>query len=93
MAKKRTHPEIEYFRGKIRELEALNKALKRRLRQLEKREHMLEDLRDVEDEEPILADNTTWCIDCGKGTLGMIDLGMKQYTKCSHCQIVRPHGK
>jgi predicted RNase H-like nuclease (RuvC/YqgF family) len=76
MPKKRAKSSDEYYRGLIRELEKENKSLKRRVKELEKKEHMFEDRSqeeelsyDTEDTHPKIFKSANICLECGKGKL------------------------
>lgn len=85
MGKRRgTHSEIEFYKGKVKELEKLNKALRRRLRQLEKRSHQYENIPD-ESEEIIQIIETDMCPNCGKSKLGILDLNIRKFNVCTLC--------
>lgn len=84
MAKNRTHSDLEHYRGLIRNLKSENRSLKRRLKQLEKREHQFEYIEDVDDDnnDPSLPIAAT-CPQCSKGFIKETDLGIKTLYKCT----------
>lgn len=90
MAKKsKTESEVEFQRGRIKELEKINKALRRRLRQLEKHQHNYEPVEIDEDQRndeglyEVAQDNM--CPGCGKSKLGILDLNIRKYLVCQLC--------
>ena len=87
MARKRTHKTDEDLRGTIRELTAENKALRRKLRQLEKSKHLwnLYSL-EAEDKEETIEIKEIVCPECKAGVLVYVDLGIKELMSCSNCK-------
>ena len=87
--KSKTQTEIEWFRGRVKELEKINKSLKKQLRQLEKYQHQYEPLEDVEDARnedglyEVKKQNT--CQSCGKNELKILDLNIYKYFICTLC--------
>ncbi len=87
--KSKTESEVEYWRGKYKESEKLNKSLKRRLRKLEKNQHNFEPYEEAEDERnedgfyEIKPQNM--CESCGKSELKTLDLGVRKYFICTLC--------
>lgn len=97
MAKSKNHKEDETLLGELRQLRAENKALKRRLKQVEKRQHTFDkadDIEDFSDRKSSLPIAAT-CTDCGKGFITEVDLGARILYKCGVCQwrITRPKVK
>lgn len=86
MARSKSHKDDENLRGEIRELKAQNKALKKRLRQLEKNKHIWEEyLVEEEDRSERKQNKQDMCPECGDGTLVYVDLGIKHLFSCSVC--------
>lgn len=94
MPKKREKSGEEFWRSRVRELEKENKSLKQKLKRLEKREHLVEEL--SQDEEMISDSEDTFvqlpkltkCDDengCGKGIYIEMELMGKVYGKCNIC--------
>lgn len=81
--KNKSGSETEHLRGVIKQLKSENNSLKRRLRQLEKREHFFE-YEESSDSEEITKNNST-CENCGKGEYKYIDLGRVAYLVCPIC--------
>lgn len=86
MPKKRSKNAEEYLKGLNRELSKENRHLKKRIRQLEKTEHMYEDAilneADIEYEETKTSDI---CQSCGKGKLVYLDILDRIFSTCSVC--------
>jgi len=92
MPKKREKSSDEFYKGQLRELQAENKSLKKRIKQLERREHFadVEQYEDVElpvGEQNAVLEKRIRCDDagCGKGTYDTIELLGKLYGKCNIC--------
>ncbi len=91
MAKKgKEETELEYWRGRFKEVDKLNKSLKRRLRKLEKHQHNYEYEETTEDERnedglyEVKQQDT--CPSCGKNELKILDLGIRKYKICTLCR-------
>ena len=86
MPKKREKNPEEYWKGKHREVTKENQHLKKRIRQLEKTEHMYEDVimgeKEVEYEEFKL---NRYCEYCGKGKLKEINILDRIFEECDTC--------
>jgi hypothetical protein len=83
MPKRRERSSDEYYRGIIREKDKLIKSLQRRVKHLEKREHLYEDpsidvIEDIQEGES--------CPRCSKGELREIDLKHIIIVKCNSCE-------
>lgn len=86
MAKSRTHKDDEDLRGELREANKIIKALKKRLRQLERSKHMWED-NNLDDNEPVVEEKRPdSCPHCKTGTLMSVDLGIKHLWTCDSCE-------
>jgi ribosomal protein S27AE len=87
MARSKSHRDDEDLRGMLRQAKVEIKALKRRLRQLEKNKHIWEQYNlDSIDREEIEETKPTKCPECGDGTLIYVDLGIKHLMSCSNCK-------
>lgn len=84
MAKSKHAKDEEFFRGKIRELEALVKALKRRIRQLEKQQHLY-DNKDDEIEEKAPSRQIDWCPMCSKAEVEEFTVANRIFKRCNLC--------
>lgn len=77
--------EIEYFRGLIKKLKSENRHLKKRIKELNKREHFYEEIiDDVLDEEDGQL-NCEACPSCETGVLVEVDLHRVKIKKCNQC--------
>ena len=91
MPKKKERSGEEYYRGKLRELSKENQQLKKRIRSLEKTEHMYEEVilgdKDAAYEEVVREET---CSQCGKGKLKTFSI-LDKYTfvECSVCDYRR----
>lgn len=73
--------EDEYFKGQIRKLESENRSLKKKLRALERREHLYEDMVEAVAEEIKVQDSS--CKKCKVGVLVPVDLKHVKYLVCT----------
>lgn len=94
MPKKRSKSGEEWLRGRIRELEKENRALKKQLKFLEKKEHIFDDTgsqevevaSDSEDTYPGMQRKAKEpCHDCGKGFMDEYELLGRVYGTCNIC--------
>lgn len=74
--------EVEYFRGRVKKLEAENRQLKRRLKTLDRRAHFYEDLIDDAAEDIKISNR---CPVCKKGTVILLDLKYVKFETCDSC--------
>lgn len=91
MPKKREKNSEEWYKGRIRELEKENRALKRQLREIEKKEHIFDEnsqddeiATDSEDTYPA-ARRLSQCGDCGKGLIEEYEIMGKVIGTCNIC--------
>lgn len=82
--------EIEHLRGIVKSLKSENNSLKRRLKQLEKKEHFFDQTEsgwneDFESETASQVKQLDICSECGKGDYKIIDLGRAVYKVCPIC--------
>lgn len=84
MAKSREGRDVEYYLGQIRELKAENRNLKKRLKQLERREHHYEEqeLKEII-EDTIISKQR--CPECAKGVLEEKTVVGRFWVECSLC--------
>lgn len=80
--KNKNSNEIEYLRGINKELRKENKALKRQVRDLQKHEHMYEELPEVEEE---IVSRRAKCDECFKGYMDEIEFLGRVYATCETC--------
>ena len=94
MAKSKTHKDDEELKGKMRDLEKQNKALRKRLRQLEKNKHIWEE-NNLDETDPsfvIKPIETAVCPQCSKSLLSF-DLGIKILWSCTNCSYRKTQSK
>ena len=88
MAKSRSHRDEEDLKGRLREIEKENKALRKRLRKLERSRHIWQQYNLDADENHVpeeIKSEGPKCPSCEHGTLMLIDLGIKDLWSCSTC--------
>lgn len=87
MPKKRDKSGEEFWRGKYREVSKENISLKKRIRQLEKNEHLYEEVilgdKDAAFEE--VYPTEPLCLDCGKGKIKTINILDRIFEECDTC--------
>lgn len=86
--KRREKNSDEYYRGKVRELEKENRALRKRLKQLEKNHHIYEDLKlnDEPEEIEIRKPKKILCPSCNEGELFVaMSFDDKDIIGCTSC--------
>lgn len=79
--------EVEYWRGRVRKLEATNRRLRKRNKQLERKAHFHEDV--IDDIAGDIAPTGEICQECGKGQLTTIDLKFLLIESCDVCEYKR----
>lgn len=90
-SQRKTHSEVEHLKGKIKEQEKLIRSLQKQLKQLEKREHLVDNL--IQDTETSRDSEDTYrelpkavrCDDCGKGILVEYEIMNKVFGTCNIC--------
>lgn len=82
-AKNRNEP--EYLKGLIREKDAIIKSLRRRLRDLEKRQRVVDETDHLDDEIIIQEPKGRMCPNCGKGEIEILDLKYVVFEICHLC--------
>ena len=93
--KKKSHDEVEFLKGKIRELQTENRQLKRELKSLRVSKHRLRELEDTYsdiDLQIIEPKQDTTCEVCGKGTMEdkVLPFGLlKICNLCSNRKIIK----
>lgn len=91
--KRREKNSDEYYRGKIRDLEKQNRALRKRLKQLEKNSHIYEDLLLEDEESPekeleVKKVTKIYCPECSNGTLEIVmSFDDKDIFSCTECHF------
>lgn len=94
MPKKRSKSGEEWLRGQVRELQKENRALKRQLKFLEKKEHIFDD--DTSQEVEVAGDSEDTypdmqrkakepCSDCGKGFMDEFEFLGRVFGTCNIC--------
>ena len=86
MGKGRDKSELEHLRGQLRGLTSENRQLKRRVKELERKEHWFESVASEDPESVQVHENVDNCTSCGKGKLEMLDLKYVFITTCNNCQ-------
>lgn len=84
--KNKNRSETEYLSGKIRELESQNRQLKKRLKQLDKKAHLYEDLVEAVAEDIIVEEKINNCKKCRVGVLKVVDLKHASFIVCESCK-------
>ncbi len=94
-SKQKTHSEVEYLRGLVRELKSENRHIKKKLKHAERKEHNYDGIitqafenGDIE----IKITNKPMCPNCGKFELEEIDLKhliIKRCLLCKHEERIR----
>jgi predicted nuclease with TOPRIM domain len=91
MTRSKDRSEVEYLRGRVKELQSENRNLKKQLSRKEKREHQYEDLeeklKEVELEEETEVFQEAARIKCPKckGEIGQVAIGTRLLLKCESC--------
>jgi hypothetical protein len=81
--KRRESSELEHFKGQIRKLESENKQLKKRLRALDKKQHLYDDIVQAVAEDIIIDDK---CEKCKTGTIKLVDVKYAKFLVCDECK-------
>jgi len=93
MPKRKERDGIEFYRGKVRELQKENIALKKQVRQLQKTEHLYEDVilgnKDAAFEEKVYEPH---CIHCGKGRIKTLNILDRIFQECDVCDYRKKIG-
>ena len=79
--KQRESSEVEHLRGRVRKLESQNRQLRRRLKSLDKREHLYEDLIEAVSEDIVIDDK---CKKCKVGKTRLLDLNHVRFMVCDN---------
>jgi hypothetical protein len=91
LPKKKDRTAEEFYRGQIRELQKQNKALRRQLKELGKKEHMYdvtlaENQELLAEQEVIEIQKVAKCVKCHEGNLKLVlSLDSKDIFSCDHC--------
>lgn len=80
-SRNKNRSELEYVRGKNKQLKSENRQLRRRVNDLEKRSHFYEEVIDDVVEDIDLDE----CQECGKGYLQVLDLKYIKFVHCDTC--------
>jgi hypothetical protein len=92
-SKNKSHSEVEHFKGIIKEKDKLIRNLQKRIRQLEKTEHMYEDVIFGDKDEVIEeAIKEELCIECGKGRLKVFNVLDRIFVECNVCDYRKKIG-
>lgn len=93
MPKTKERDGVEYWKGKFREVQKENQHLKKRIRQLEKNEHMYEEVilgdKEVAFEETVREEP---CFECGKGKLKVFNVLDRIFVECNICNYRKKIG-
>lgn len=81
---RKNRSEVEFLKGKIRELEKRNRQLERIVGHLKKSEHLFYEA-PIEQEEDEKKDSPLTCQECGKGKIEVLCLLDRVYHQCSLC--------
>jgi len=81
---RKEHSETEYFKGQIRKLESENRQLRKRIRALDKKSHLYEDLVDAVAEDIVV--NEEICKKCTIGVLSLIKVNHLKFLVCGECK-------
>jgi tRNA(Ile2) C34 agmatinyltransferase TiaS len=88
VAKSRESKDNEFYLSQIRSLRAENKSLRKRLKQLEKNEHIYADFK-LDDEEidlePEVKSKKSKCDQCGDGEIQELNIAGRLIYKCNSC--------
>lgn len=79
--KQRNHSELDHLRGRVKKLESQNRQLRRRLKSLDKREHLYEDLLEAVSEDIVIEPKCPQC----KGKIEYKDFTHVKYEVCVDC--------
>jgi hypothetical protein len=92
MPKKRAKNGEEFWRGRVRELEKENRSLKKRIKQIQKKEHIFDDSNSQDTEVAIDSEDTypdlkrlNPCNECGKGFIEEYEIMGKVIGTCNIC--------
>jgi predicted RNase H-like nuclease (RuvC/YqgF family) len=75
--------ELEYFRGRVKNLERENRRLKRQLKHFERKNYHFENV--IEEASDDVRERPNKCNECGKGTLIVYDFKHLVVTTCDIC--------
>ncbi len=82
--KNKEHSEVELLRGRVRKLAALNRRLRKRNKQLERKSHFHATVIDDVGKEITIKGKT--CRECGKGQITIVDLKYLLIESCDVCE-------
>ena len=82
--KNKEHSGLELLKGRIRKLEAVNRRLRKRNKQLERKTHFHDNVIDDVAEE--ITPKGEMCTECGKGQLTTVDLKYLLIESCDTCE-------
>lgn len=83
--KSKTHSEVQHLQGRIRSLQKENRALKQKLKQLEKWEHALQGINPDETVEIPTKEIEKNCPNCNSGHLQEMDFNFITLITCTVC--------
>ena len=84
--KSKTHSEVEHLRGLVRELKSVNRNLKKRIKELERREYFFDNKDLYKTDNNGNEENDEICKQCGKGVITTTDLLFFTIESCSICE-------
>jgi predicted RNase H-like nuclease (RuvC/YqgF family) len=79
--RQRNHSELDHLRGRVKKLESQNRQLRRRLKSLDKREHLYEDLLETISEDIVIEPKCPQC----KSKIEYKDFTHVKYEVCVDC--------
>lgn len=85
--KNKTHNEAEHLNGIIKKQKSEIRNLKKRVKELERHQHLYEDKILDEEEPELVLDKVEKCGVCGKGHLQFQDFKYVKYMICNTCDF------
>lgn len=82
---RKNRSELEYLRGQVKSLKSINRQLKKKLKEYERREHFHNNVIDTAIEVSGGDVDMEPCTKCGKGVLQVVDLKYVKYAVCTVC--------
>jgi ATP-dependent 26S proteasome regulatory subunit len=82
--KRKESSESEHFKGQIRKLESENRQLRKRIRALDKRSHLYDDLIEAVAEDIVIKEEK--CKKCQVGVLQLVKVNHLKFLVCGECK-------
>lgn len=82
---RRSRSELEHLRGQVKSLKSINRQLKKKLKEFERREHFHDNVINTAIELSEGDVDMASCEKCGKGVLQIVDLKYVKYAVCTIC--------